>query len=192
MTAAIRLPQPLHPRPLAPQWRSGSGGRGRTLTLHLHTFVYGRPLSAGPRQQQGGSGSNSSSVSTHTAEGAAAAQLPTPAASASAAAAAAAESAQVAAEASLLGSVVGSDDGLAALPGGPSVAGGMAGPPLARLCFGVLLWGRLPEGLMQWPAWIEAQQYVVSGQRARRCRRQHCLGTHALLAAALPAQPLQQ
>jgi hypothetical protein len=67
-----------------------------------------------------------------------------------------------AAETALLAAVVGSDEALAALPGGPSVVGGMQQPPVGKLCFGVLLWQQLPGGLMQWPVWIERKLYVVS------------------------------
>lgn len=63
-----------------------------------------------------------------------------------------------------MAAVVGTDEALAALPGGPVVGGGMAGQPLSKLCFGVLMWEPLhmPD-LMQWPVWIEKQLYIVSG-----------------------------
>lgn len=62
-----------------------------------------------------------------------------------------------------MAAVVGTDEALAALPGGPVVAGGMAGDPISKLCFGVLLWEPLHmEDVMQWPVWIEKQLYIVS------------------------------
>lgn len=152
-TATIRLQRPLHPQPLEQNWTAAAATEGqngsrsmahteRTLTLHLHTFVYGtrKPL---PRTGLGkGSGST-----------------PQPAPVGSEAAVAEAYSA---AETSLLAAVVGSDEALAAMPSGPSVEGGMKQPALCKLGFGVLLWERLPRGLMQWPVWIERKLYVVS------------------------------
>jgi len=67
-----------------------------------------------------------------------------------------------------MAAVVGTDEALAALPGGPVVAGGMQGKPISKLCFGVLLWEPLhTPDLMKWPVWIEKQLYIVSGPVCR-------------------------
>jgi hypothetical protein len=129
----------------------------RFITLHLHTFVYGH-IARKPKQQQ---------------------QAPTPADSAAAAAnphTSSSSSSRVSplspdafstalgsAEAALMAAVVGTDEALAALPGGPVVGGGMQGDPLVKLCFGVLLWQPLRMAdVMQWPVWIEKQLLIVS------------------------------
>jgi hypothetical protein len=156
------LRQPLHPRLLENHWSqptpttaaageeqpaAAAGTAERMLTLHLHTFVYGRPA----KKRKATSRNTNTATSSSAADG-------------NNIDARAAE-AYGAAEAALLAAVVGSDAALAALPVGPSVEGGMQQQqqPEGRLCFGVLLWQRLPGGLMQWPAWIQRKLYVVSG-----------------------------
>jgi hypothetical protein len=128
--------------------------------------VYGEvaPAASAPQQQAAGGTRSSSDHALRAAGGAAGAR-------AAAAAADAFSSALGSAEAALMAAVVGTDEALAALPGGPVVGAGMAaGPPLAKLCFGVLLWEPLPRAdLMQWPVWIEKQLHVVSG--CHFCRR---------------------
>lgn len=169
LTSELRLRRPLHPRLLAEAWQEaqpgyqdqdqpapqvhGSDSPGRdqavlgrqqqpqqagehTLVLHLHTFIYGKPAKHNSQQQQQAAGdpdSTAAAVAKH----------------------------QRAAEASLLAAVVGSDDAVAALPGGPTVCCGL-GELKGQLEFGVLLWERLTDNLMQWPVWIEKQLYVVS------------------------------
>jgi hypothetical protein len=192
ITAAIRLRKPLQPRAIAPHWKTRplpqtaspsptagiapslssstttttGGCRNaapwqlpqqapasiKTLTLHLHTFVYGHPAT-------------STAATTHVSSSCCKASEATANPRPSGPSAAEGPSAPTTAEQSLLASLLGSSEALAALPGGPAVAGGMQQPPLGKLCFGVLLWEQLPPWLMQWPVWMERQLYVVSASR---------------------------
>lgn len=131
----------------------------RLITLHLHTFVYGRVAQKGPRSN----GHTTTTSAAGAAADAAGGGADGGSAAASSLAADAFSTALGSAEAALMAAVVGTDEALAALPGGPVVAGGMAGKPLSKLCFGVLMWEPLymPD-LMKWPVWIEKQLYIVS------------------------------
>lgn len=124
------------------------------ITLHLHSFVYGKVAPG-----------TTHNLSTATATATPTATAAVPPNSSGAPARGAISAALGAAETALLAAVVGTDEALAALPGGPVVGRGMEGRPLGKLCFGVLLWEALHcSDLMPWPVWIEKQLYVVSDQ----------------------------
>lgn len=104
------------------------------VTLHLHVFVYGAPA---------GAAASATGATERAGTGCPAAPVLTPG------------------EAALLGAALGGPELLNALPGGPSVAGGMTEQPQGTLSFGVALWQRLPAGLMQWPVWLDGAMRVV-------------------------------
>jgi hypothetical protein len=139
----------------------------RVITLHLHTFVYGKVAQKSSSKAPPLNATHPTLTAAAAAAAAAAANgtNQTPAAGA-AEAADAFSTALGSAEAALMAAVVGTDEALAALPGGPVVSRGMEGPPISKLCFGVLLWEPLHmEDIMKWPVWIEKQLYIVSGRR---------------------------
>lgn len=136
--------------PAAATAANAASGSSKVVTLHLHTFVYGK-LAKKRAAANGSDGSSNGPVAA--ANGSSGSSVSHDAFS----------TALGSAEAALMAAVVGTDEALAALPGGPVVAAGMKGGPLSKLCFGVLLWEPLPAAdLMHWPVWIEKQLYVVS------------------------------